>query len=48
MERGTHTDLLALEGVYANMWALQQRSMLDSNSSADEDKLKGDKRETNL
>jgi ABC-type transport system involved in Fe-S cluster assembly fused permease/ATPase subunit len=25
MERGTHEALLALEGIYANMWALQQK-----------------------
>jgi ATP-binding cassette subfamily B protein len=26
VERGTHTQLLALQGRYASMWALQQSS----------------------
>ena len=31
MERGSHVELLALGGLYANMWALQQRSLQHSS-----------------
>lgn len=33
-ERGTHGDLLALQGTYARMWALQQQAARDDATAA--------------
>jgi len=34
LERGSHTELLAANGVYAQMWTLQQRDVKDDSSAA--------------
>ena len=54
MERGTHTELLSLSGTYAEMWALQQQSLLDNaneeehDSHDSHDSHDNSKRETNV
>jgi len=35
LERGTHAELLALNGRYADMWRLQQSSEADAEAAPD-------------